>query len=97
MRAFDSAREAVGGTNPENLQAVGLTGDSLIAKLSVLEFYSKHLREGFKKAIKYIFDMINHILGSLKAAAGPATSLSVDMIQEFKDLIKTKIEFMNAW
>lgn len=84
------------GIYEANLEDTGLTGRSLSAKLGVLESLSAQLRRGLRKAIKYILDMINAIVGSIKTAIGPVGAVA-DAIAELKDMIKAKIDISNGW
>ncbi|MCV6584235.1 MAG: hypothetical protein OIF47_01735 [Marinibacterium sp.] len=79
-----------------DLGNVGLSGPSLSGKLGVLEALSGQIQAGVRKALKYILELINSILSSLKIALGPLAFL-VDSIAELKDLIKAKIEIVNDW
>ncbi|EHS53294.1 hypothetical protein PDO_4300 [Rhizobium sp. PDO1-076] len=85
-----------GGINEANLVDTGLTGVSLSAKFGVLEALSGQMRSGLRKALKYILDMVNAIVGSIKTALGPAGAVA-DAIAELKDMIKAKIEIANGW
>ncbi|MFC3118880.1 hypothetical protein [Jhaorihella thermophila] len=90
---FERASE---GIYNANLEDTGLTGRSLSAKFGVLEALSEQLRRGLRKALKYILDMVNAVVGSIKAALGPA-GVVADAIAELKDMIKAKIDIANGW
>ena len=90
---FERASEGIGIAN---LEDTGLTGRSLSAKFGVLEALSGQLRRGLRKALKYILDMVNAVVGSIKTALGPA-GVVADAIAELKDMIKAKIDIANGW
>lgn len=78
-----------------SLGDVGLEGRSLGAKFRFLEALSSRLRTGIRKALKYILDWVNAILGSIKSALG-AAGIVVDGIAELKDMVKAKIDLANG-
>ena len=90
---FERASEGIFNAN---LDDTGMTGISLSAKFGVLEALSDQLRRGLRKALKYILDMVNAVVGSIKTALGPAGAVA-DAIAELKDMIKAKIDIANAW
>jgi hypothetical protein len=90
---FERASESI---YDSQIVEVGLAGPSLSGKLGVLEAFSGQMRRGVKKVIKYILDLVNSVVGSIKAALGPG-GLVADAIAELKDLIKAKIELANDW
>ncbi len=90
---FERTSEGIGEAN---LVDTGLTGVSLSAKFGVLEALSDQMRSGLRKALKYILDMVNALVGSIKTALGPAGAVA-DAIAELKDMIKAKIEIANGW
>ena len=79
-----------------SLGDAGLEGRSLWAKFRFLEALSGQLGAGIRKALKYILDWVNAILGSIKSALG-AAGIVVDGIAELKDMVKAKIDLANGW
>jgi len=94
---FSSAKINIRDTNLASLENTGLTGTQLNSKLGLLELFSDQIRNGVKRAIKYLLDLINSILDSIKFALGSVGGAVVDQIKEFKDMVKTKIELANEY
>ncbi|MTI02185.1 hypothetical protein [Roseibium sp. RKSG952] len=92
-QVFERTSEAI---YDSDIGEVGLAGPSLSGKLGVLEAFSGQFRQGVKKVIKYILDLVNSIVGSIKTALGPG-GVVADAIAELKDLIKAKIDMANDW
>ncbi|UWQ13284.1 hypothetical protein K3556_09960 [Aliiroseovarius sp. M344] len=76
---------------PEQLHEHGLTGHSLHAKMTGINFIAKEVRKQAVKAIKYLLSLVNSVLGSIAAIAGAAGA-----IKEIKDLFENTTEFVAA-
>jgi hypothetical protein len=96
-RYFQRAAAGIESVTDTALSDTGLSGDNLRVNLVVLTSFSDRMRGGFRKAIKYILDVVNKLLGSIKAALSAAGGVVIDAIAELKDIIKAKIEFINEW
>lgn len=92
-RIFIRVAESLQDADFENTR---LTGSGLKAKLGLLQSISDQMRKGLRKALTYILDMANALLGSIQSALGPA-GIIVDAIAEVKDMIKAKIDLINGW
>ncbi len=92
---FPRSAEALPGARAR-LGDAGLEGRSLWAKFRFLEALSNQIRNGIRKALKYILDMVNAVLGSIKSALG-AAGIVVDGVAELKDMVKAKIDLANDW
>ncbi len=88
-QSFATLQQALTDMKEEDLAAVGLTGQSLAAKLTGLNQLSQLVWAGAGKAIKYLLSLVNSILGSLGKLSHAA-----DAIQEMKDLIESTTDFV---
>ncbi|WP_425044015.1 hypothetical protein [Primorskyibacter sp. S87] len=85
-----SCRENVAKVNPENLSEAGLIGNMLRAKLYLLVSWGEKFVAGVWRAIKYLFKVLNAILGSIQSALGLK-----DAIKEAKDLVANGLDYID--
>lgn len=90
-RNFSKCLHDIETATPEALETYGLAGPSLKAKVKGLNALSDAMNRGLRKAVLWLLNLINSILGSL----GKLT-IFVDAIKELKDLFESTTDLVTG-